>query len=120
MGIRKFLDSSKQLFKTVNQYRHFLLFCRWARFGEIKEVSYLGKDILCIYGGGCHLKFINTNTFKQLLFTANVPSKYGDGIKTVGCHRTIYLFAYAENCEYADLFIRTYPDFRLVQKISGK
>lgn len=86
---------------------------RWVRYGVLKNVSFMCKDIIC-YGTGCHIQFFNLLTHDTRIFTANFPSVNGDGISVVEGHRTAYTFAYAEYCKDAALFVKDFPDFETI------
>ncbi|XP_044262211.1 cilia- and flagella-associated protein 43 [Tribolium madens] len=82
---------------------------RWAKIGEIKDLSFIGKEVV-FYGTGCHLIFINLSTSEELLYTAN-NAKVGDGIQCFNGHRTSPVFAFAEKKTNPTLFIKSYPNF---------
>lgn len=82
----------------------------WAKIGDAKFFSQIAKDVL-VYGTACFAIFYNLNTQNEQLFVANSPSLNGDGIGEIRGHKSLYVFAYSENCKYPRVFVKTYPGF---------
>lgn len=91
-------------------YHSSSFFFRWVKFGELKNVSIMNKDVIC-FGTGCHIKFHDLGTQDRKTLTANFPSINGEGVRVVEGHRTTYTFAYADYCENPSIFVKNYPDF---------
>ncbi|CAH1176208.1 unnamed protein product [Phaedon cochleariae] len=91
---------------------------QWFKIGAVKHLSFIAKDVIC-YAVGCHAHFIELPSGKELSFTANFHSGNGDGIATMTGHRSIYVFAYAENCKSPICYIKTYPSFEVIAKITN-
>lgn len=92
--------------------------CRWAKVGVIKEICLIAKTIV-MYGRDCFLQFHNLNTGEDSYLTLNTHKENGDGIKCFRGHPTLNIFAYAENCHEANIYVKTYPDFQLINKFPG-
>ncbi|XP_057663205.1 cilia- and flagella-associated protein 43 [Diorhabda carinulata] len=86
----------------------------WAKIGQVKFLGLISKDVLC-YGNGCVAKFYHLNTKDEKMMVANSPNGNGDGINEVRGHKTHYVFAYAENCNNARIFVKNYPNFETIQ-----
>lgn len=89
------------------------------KIGAIEHITLISKDVIC-YGTGCFIKFYNVYTNDELQLDVNFPSVNGDGVGILEGHRTLYVFCYAENCRYPSLYIKNYPAFKTLAKISGK
>lgn len=86
--------------------------------GVIKEICLIAKTII-MYGRDCFLQFHNLNTGEDSHLTLNTHKENGDGIKCFRGHPTLNIFAYAENCHEAHIYVKTYPDFQLINKLPG-
>lgn len=86
--------------------------------GEIKEICLIAKTII-MYGRDCILQFHNLSTGEDSHLTLNAHKENGDGIKCFRGHPTLNIFAYAENCHEAHIYVKTYPDFQLINKLPG-
>lgn len=75
-------------------------------------MCFVGKDVICI-GSGYHLVFINLVTEREVIYTANNSNsqKTGDGIKYFAGHRSLSIFAFAENCYNPNVYVHSYPEF---------
>lgn len=86
--------------------------------GEIKEICLIAKTII-MYGRDCILQFHNLSTGEHSHLTLNAHKENGDGLKCFRGHPTLNIFAYAENCHEAHIYVKTYPDFQLINKLPG-
>ncbi|XP_060535582.1 cilia- and flagella-associated protein 43 [Cylas formicarius] len=91
---------------------------RWTKIGIIKEVCFMGRDIV-LFSAGCFIQFIEINTGLENHLTVNNRGANGDGVTCVRGHPTLRLFAYAESCQTPNLYVTSYPDFQVVAKFSG-
>lgn len=98
---------------------YYPIFCRWVRFGILKNVSLICKDVIC-YGIGCHIKFVNLITEEKSNITVNFPSINGDGVHVLDGHKTSYTFAYADFCEQPKLHVKNFPEFENIALFEGK
>ncbi|XP_076260442.1 cilia- and flagella-associated protein 43 [Rhynchophorus ferrugineus] len=78
----------------------------------------MGKSIL-LYSRGCFIEFIDLSTGERHQMMSNNHWKDGDGIKCVTGHCNLFIFAYAELCQEPFIFVRSYPEFHVVAKLSG-
>lgn len=86
------------------------------KFGKIKQISFVGKETICI-GSGCHMLFINITTGEEALYHADNKS-VGEGVRTFSGHKTLSVFAFAEKCRFPRVFIMTCPNFARVCLLS--
>lgn len=92
---------------------------RWPIIGQLQEIDLMAQSVL-LYGVGCFLKFLHINTEKVDFLTINSHKANGDGLKCYRAHPSLYLFAYAENGQEPDIYIKSYPDFQVIAKFAGK
>ncbi|CAH1968983.1 unnamed protein product [Acanthoscelides obtectus] len=85
----------------------------WIKVGHINDLCFIWKDVIC-YHSGCYIHFINLSNGEELIHSATNHNKNGDGIAAVTGHRTMYTFAYADNCNSPKVFIKAYPGCEVV------
>ncbi|XP_066139211.1 cilia- and flagella-associated protein 43 isoform X2 [Euwallacea fornicatus] len=91
----------------------------WVKIGNIKDISTMGRDVVII-GRDCFLQFLNLNTgevTQQL--TLNNHKINGDGLKCFKGHSYLHIFAYCENCQQPNIYVKSYPDFQIICKFTG-
>ncbi|KAG5881166.1 hypothetical protein JTB14_024580 [Gonioctena quinquepunctata] len=92
---------------------------QWMKMGNVERMSFMSKDVIC-FAVGCHAVFINLHSHEEHTFIANSRTGNGDGISVLRGHKSSYLFAYAENCKGAAIYIKSYPNFQLAKKLLGR
>ncbi|KAL1501408.1 hypothetical protein ABEB36_006732 [Hypothenemus hampei] len=91
----------------------------WSKIGVIKELCLMAKSVL-IFGSECFLQFVDLCTGTESTLTLNSHNKNGDALKCFQGHSSLYIFAYAENCQESYIYVKTYPDFQLIAKFDGE
>lgn len=71
----------------------------------------IGKDTLII-GHGSAILCLDLNDGQERNFRVAKP--FADGVSVVCGHASVPMFAFAEQCNSARVFVLTYPDFRIV------
>lgn len=92
---------------------------RWTIIGELFEIDLMAQSVL-LFGRGCFLKFFDLGTGKMDFLAINSHKGNGDGIKCCRGHPSLYLFAYTENGQEPNIYIKSYPDFQVIAKFAGK
>lgn len=82
----------------------------WVKFGIIKFVNAVGKDILVV-GSDMYMLFYNLHSHDEVLYRANNP-EVGEGVHRLTGHKTFSVFAFAESKIKPRIFIKTFPEFR--------
>lgn len=93
-------------------------FTRWVRQSKLNRgtVSFIGNDTL-IVGHGSAILCVDLKNGTEHTFRVAKP--LADGVSDVSGHATMSMFAFAEQCNTARVFIMTYPDFKKVCMLSA-
>lgn len=86
---------------------------RWVRQSKLNRgtVSFIGREVLVTGHGSAILCIDVTNGTEH---TFRVAKPFADGIACVCGHAMLPMFAFAEQCNSAKVFIMSYPEFKKV------
>ncbi|XP_034245363.1 cilia- and flagella-associated protein 43 isoform X2 [Thrips palmi] len=87
--------------------RKSLSYPQWAKLGNIKEFTTVGKDTVAV-GCGCHILFYSLDGNLESVYIANSKQR-GDGVQCVTGHRTAPIFALAEKCINPRILVFSHP-----------
>lgn len=77
----------------------------------------MGSDAIA-FNLGSHILFTNLTTGVETFYRADLD--HGDGIACMDGHKVFPIFAFAENCWNARIFIISFPEFNQISVLICK
>lgn len=116
--IHKKRGKVNQHFITTKPHQYIRCVCRWVKFGKLKKMVFVGKDVIT-YGQGCYMIFITVETGKTEIYSADLRES-GLGIRCYIGHRLIPIFGFAESDCNPHIYVYSYPELNQICKLGGK
>ncbi|CRL02421.1 CLUMA_CG015140, isoform A [Clunio marinus] len=101
----------------MEELAKFSVITKWIKLNEVKNGWFVGNDAIA-YNLGSHIVFMNLTTGLETFYRADLTN--GDGVSCLTGHKIFPIFAFAENCWNAKIFIISYPDFTKVSILESK
>lgn len=83
----------------------------------MKNGCFVGHDAIA-FNLGSHILFTNLTTGHETFYRADLEN--GDGVSCLAGHKVFPIFAFAENCWNARIFIISYPEFDKISIFASK
>lgn len=90
---------------------------RWIKINDVKNFCFVGGDAIA-FNLKSHILFTNLTTKKESSYRADLEN--GDGVACLAGHRVFPIFAFAENCWNARIFIVSFPEFNRISILEGE
>lgn len=92
-------------------------FSRWIKTNYISNGCFVGNDAIA-FNLCSHILFTNLKTAEEIFYRADLEN--GDGVACMAGHKVFSIFAFAENCWNARIFIVSYPEFTKISTLECK
>lgn len=90
---------------------------RWIKINDVHNACFVGNDAIA-FNLGSHILFTSLSTSAETFYRADLAN--GDGVACLAGHKSFSIFAFAENCWNARIFIVSYPEFRRISILESK
>lgn len=90
---------------------------RWIKINDIKNFCFVGNDAVA-FNLRSHILFTTLTTGEERSYRADLDN--GDGVACMVGHKVFPIFAFAENCWNARIFIISYPEFTRISILESE
>ena len=91
---------------------------RWIKINDIKNGCFVGNDAIA-FNLGSHILFASLSSGQETFYRCSDVSN-GDGVSCLAGHKVFPMFAFAESCWNAKIFIVSYPEFNKISTLESK
>jgi hypothetical protein len=90
---------------------------RWIKINDVKSGCFVGNNAIA-FNICSHILFTNLDNGEESFYRADLAN--GDGVACMAGHKVFPIFAFAENCWNARIFIVSYPTFTKISTLESE
>lgn len=90
---------------------------RWIKINNVRDGCFVGPNAIA-FNMASHILFTSLTTGEETFYRADLAN--GDGVSCIAGHKVFPIFAFAEKCWSARIFIVSYPEFTRISILESE